>query len=264
MTPQESSMLEDLVRKVEETELTEKDPEAEQLLQEGLGRDPDAIYKLAQTVLVQNLALNQARTQIQQMQQTQQQAQPARATSFLGGLLGHRDPAPPAPQPQYQQVPYQQAPAYQAPPQYATAPPYAAPGPSPAGSFLRSAATTAAGVAAGALAFEGIESLMHGFGHGGGGSWGGGFGSGAPPVEETVVNNYYDDPQRAGGLGEHSEHEASFSDRPEGHEGRAVLEDASYQPDTDSSSFDDSPTDDFDSNLGGDDFGDNGDDSNFA
>ncbi len=32
-------------------------------------------------------------------------------------------------------------------------------------SFLRSAATTAAGVAAGALAFEGIESLMHGFGH---------------------------------------------------------------------------------------------------
>ena len=68
MTPQESSMLEDLVRKVEETELTEKDPEAEQLLQEGLGRDPDAIYKLAQTVLVQNLALNQVRTQIQQMQ----------------------------------------------------------------------------------------------------------------------------------------------------------------------------------------------------
>ena len=107
MTPQESSMLEDLVRKVEETELTEKDPEAEQLLQEGLGGDPDAIYKLAQTVLVQNLALNQARTQIQQMQQTQQQAQPARATSFLGGLLGHRDPAPPAPQPQYQQPQYQ-------------------------------------------------------------------------------------------------------------------------------------------------------------
>src|SRR5271170_519445 len=63
MTPQESSMLEDLVRKVEGTPLTEKDPEAEQLLLQGLGRDPDAIYKLAQTVLVQNLALNQARVQ---------------------------------------------------------------------------------------------------------------------------------------------------------------------------------------------------------
>jgi hypothetical protein len=250
MTPQESSMLEDLVRKVEETQLTEKDPEAEQLLQQTLGRDPDAIYKLAQTVLVQNLALNQARAQIQQMQQ---QPQPARATSFLGSLLGHRDPAPAAPQ-QYQQLPYQQAPQYQAPPQYATAPPtYAPSAPSPAGSFLRSAATTAAGVAAGALAFEGIESLMHGFGQGGGGGYGSGFG--APPVEETVINNYYDDPQQGGGLGEHREREASYDDRPEGHAG---VEDANYQPDTDPTSFDDSQTDNFDSDFGG------GDDSNFS
>src|SRR5215471_17736022 len=107
MTPQESSMLEDLVRKVQQTQLSEKDPEAEQLLQLGLARDPDAVYKLAQTVLVQNLALNQARAQIREMQQTQQQVQPARATSFLGGLLGHPDP-PPMPTPQYQQVPSQQ------------------------------------------------------------------------------------------------------------------------------------------------------------
>ncbi|HTD54992.1 MAG TPA: DUF2076 family protein, partial [Silvibacterium sp.] len=166
MTPQEQSMLEDLVRKVNETKLTEKDPEAEQLLKEGLAGDPDAVYKLAQTVLIQNLALNQARAQIQQLQQAQQQPQPARATSFLGGLLGHRDPPPPPVQPQYQQVPYQPV-----PPQYAPAPAYYAEPPSAAGSFLRSAATTAAGVAAGALAFEGIESLFHGFG---GGMWGGG------------------------------------------------------------------------------------------
>ena len=113
MTPEESSMLEDLVRKVEETQLTEKDPEAEQLLRQGLSRYPDAVYKLAQTVLVQNLALTQAQAQIRQMQQTQQQAQPGHATSFLGGLLGHRDPAP-TPQSRYQQVPNQQAPGYQA------------------------------------------------------------------------------------------------------------------------------------------------------
>jgi len=189
------------------------------------------------------------------MQHTQQQSQPAHATSFLGGLLGHRDPAQPAPQPQYQQAPYQQAPAYQAPQQYATAPPYAVPTSSPAGSFLRSAATTAAGVAAGALAFEGIESLMHGFGHGGG-EWGGGSGSGAPPVEETVINNYYDDPQQASGLGERRERDASYEDdRPEGHAG---LEDASYQTDTDPTSFDDSQTDDFDSDFDG------RDDSNFS
>jgi len=242
-------MLEGLVRKVEETRLTEKDPEADQLLRQGLGRDPDAVYKLAQTVLVQNLALNQARAQIRQMQQTQQQGQPAQATSFLGGLLGHRDPPPPTP-PQYQQVPSPQAPGYQAPPQYATAPPYAAPGPSPAGSFLRSAATTAAGVAAGALAFEGIESLLRGFGHSSG-EWGGGFGSGAPPGEETVINNYYDDPRQAGGVSEYPEREASYDDGRPADDAR--LEDANYQPGTDATSLDDSQTDDFDSGFGEDD-----------
>ncbi len=50
-------------------------------------------------------------------------------------------------------------------------------------SFLRSAATTAAGVAAGALAFEGIESLMHGFGHAAGfGGYGGGLGDFGRPA----------------------------------------------------------------------------------
>lgn len=245
-------MLEDLIRKVQGTALTEKDPEAEELLMESLGRDPDAIYKLAQTVLIQNLALNQARAQIQQLQQQQAPPQPARATSFLGGLLGHREPA--APPPPLQQPQYQQVPVYDAPPQY---PPAYASAPSPAGSFLRSAATTAAGVAAGALAFEGIESLMHGFGHGGG--WGGGYGYGEPPVEETVINNYYDDqPQHEGGnFSEHHEREASYDDRPDN---SANLQDASYQPDTDPTSFDDSSSDDF---SGGDDFG-GGDDSNFA
>ena len=246
-------MLEDLVRKVEETQLTEKDPEAEQLLRQGLGRDPDAVYKLAQTVLVQNLALNQARAQIHEMQQTQQQVQPAQATSFLGGLLGHRDP--PMPAPPHQQVPSQQAPSYQARPQYATEPPYAGPGSSPAGSFLRSAATTAAGVAAGALAFEGIESLMRGFGHGGE-EWSGGFSSGTPPVGETVINNYYDDPRQAGNVSEHHDRETSYDDnRPADDVG---LQDASYQPDTDPTSLDDSQTDDFDSDFGQD------DDSNFS
>ena len=251
MTPQESSMLQDLIRRVQETQLTEKDPEAEQFLQQALGRNPDAIYILAQTVLVQNMALNQAQSQLQELRQQQQQQkpEPARATSFLGSLLGHRDPAPQQPQyqpvpqtPQYQQVP----PSYEPPPQYAQ-PQYAAP--SPAGSFLRSAATTAAGVAAGALAFEGIESLMHGFGHGGGGGFGmGEYGSGygAPPVEETVINNYYDEPGGGGGLEDRHEREASFDERP---------------GDFQDTSFDDSQSGDFGDDQGSD-FG--GDDSNFA
>ena len=194
MTQQEAQMLQDLVRKEEGTALTEKDPDAETLLQVGLGRDPDAIYKLAQTVLIQNIALEQARTQMERMQrQLSPQPQPAPGTSFLGGLLHHSTapavPAPPPPTTQYQAVPSSYgAPGYAPMPGYAPPPSYGGSG----GGFLRSAATTAAGVAGGMLAFEGIESLMHG-GIGSGYGLGGGV-----PVDETVINNYYEGPQDQG------------------------------------------------------------------
>ena len=183
MTPQEESMLNDLVGRVEQTQLTEKDPEAEQLLVQRLGRNPNALYILAQTVLVQKYALEQATSQINQLrQQAQAPPQPAHTTSFLGSLLGHRDPAPPPPPPPAPPPPgYGAAPAQPYAQPWSPVPTYGAPPPPPGGgsSFLRTAATTAAGVAAGALAFQGVESLMHGFGGGspsglaGGGFFGG-------------------------------------------------------------------------------------------
>jgi hypothetical protein len=234
MTPQEAQMLQDLVRKVQDTELTEKDPDADALLKDGLARDPDAIYKLAQTVLIQNLALEQARAQMQRMQQQltapQQQQQPARATSFLGGLFHHNAPqsapgsTPPPPNyaPNYGQgyapgyapnygrgAPYQAGPVYQGPP------PAYAPGYAPSsggGGFLRSAATTAAGVAGGMLAFEGLESMLH---HGMGGGGFGGFGGGMP-VEETVINNYYDNPEPGQGGWEQGQNFGGPNEQPQG------------------------------------------------
>lgn len=231
MTPQEQQLLMQLAQRINQAQLTEKDPDAENLLGRELGANNDALYIMAQTVLVQNIALDQAKVQIAQLQQQLQQArqQPAHTTSFLGRLLGEHDQpqAPPQPyqqpqpqagwQPVAQQPPppqYQQAPPqpYQ-PAQYAQPQYVAAPVGQP--SFLRGAMQTAAGVAAGALAFEGVESILHGFGHGGG--WGPGMGYGMGPgagfgggferpVEETVVNNYYDSP----GGGEHRvEHDFS-------------------------------------------------------
>ena len=226
MTPQEEQLLNSLVERVNQTQLQEKDPDAEALLNRELGGNQDALYILAQSVLVQNIALEQAKAQVTQLQQQVQQAQqhPVRATSFLGNLLGHRDPAPP-PQPTYlppQQsyVPPPPPPPGYVDPQYQQQ--YVAGGQP---SFLRGAMQTAAGVAAGALAFEGVESILHGiggFGHPGFG-WGGGPGMGMGmggfgmgpgmgmmgsgferPVEETVINNnYYDQP---GGGQEHFEH----------------------------------------------------------
>ena len=273
MTPQEQQLLTSLAERVNNTQLQEKDPDAEALLNQELSQNPDAIYILAQTVLVQNIALDQARAQVAQMEaQLQQQArpQPAHATSFLGSLLGRHDPAPPPqqtyvppppPPPEYVQAQYQ--PQYQQP-QFI-----------PAGqpSFLRGAMQTAAGVAAGALAFQGVEAVLHGLGgFGGGYGWGGGgmgmgpdMGSGmgmtgggfGHPVEETVVNNYYDQP---GGGHEHMQ-QGGFDQGVQGggephfHEsadqGGAQLSDASYTTaGDDQGSYDSGSTDSGDSGGG--------------
>jgi hypothetical protein len=300
MTPQEQTMLGDLIRRIQTTTLTEKDPEAQNLIDQQLGGHPDALYVLAQTVLVQNYALEQAQRQLEQLkQQAATAAQPAKATSFLGSIFGHSDaPKPAAPAPAYAQGPPatqwstpqggQGYPPQYPPQQYAPQgypaqgyPAQAYPAPAGGSSFLRSAATTAAGVAAGALAFEGVESLMHGFGHeagfGGGGFGGMGGGYGAP-VEETVVNNYYDSPggergeyrddarndDRGGYQNDRFDNDASSRDMP-------ALHDASYtgpqsddnlQPQDDLADdvnvSDDSSYDDSSSDSGG------GDDSSFV
>jgi hypothetical protein len=102
---------------------------------------------------------------------------------------------------------------------------------------------TAAGVAAGALAFEGVESVLHGLGGGGFGMgpgvgmMGGGFGR---PAEETVINNYYDQPGGQGGFeqgGEHHFHESAD-------QGGAQLSDASYNTSGDDRGFDNGGQDD--------------------
>ncbi len=221
MTPQEQQMLEGLTQRVNQTTLSEKDPDAESFIGQQLGRNPDALYILAQTVLVQQYALDQAKTQLDQLKQQAQQ--PKHSTSFLGSLLGHRDEEPAAPPPP-QQAQYQQVPNYGPPqpgfgqpqyPQPSYGPPagYGAP-PSQGGGFLRSAMQTATGVAAGALAFEGVESLMHGFGeHAGYGSGFGSMGSGMEQPREEVVNNYYGD-SSAGDRGGLADRLAASGDQP--------------------------------------------------
>jgi hypothetical protein len=253
MTPQEESMLNDLIGRVQQTQLTEKDPEAEQLLNQQLGRNPNSLYILAQTVLVQKYALEQAQAQLGQLRQQTQalQQQPAHTTSFLGSLLGHHDPAPPPPPPPppppgygaspYAQ-PWNQVPAYGPPP----------PAPGGGSSFLRTAATTAAGVAAGALAFQGVESLLGGFGHPSGFGGGGYFGGEGRP-EETVVNNYYDDAGREHGRVDNSSLGDSGGDAANLQQASDDLRDDGDNQDDlsmDDTSYDDSS---FDDSSGGDD-----------
>jgi uncharacterized protein len=190
MTPEERKMLSDLADRIAQTPPPPKDAEAEELIRKRIGSRPDALYLMTQTVLIQNMALQHAQEQIQQLQRGVQPATASPGGSFLGQQTGTRGSGSAystrsAGQQQYSTPP----------PQYAPPSP-AAPSPSGAPSFLRGAAQTAAGVAAGALAFEGIQALFShpGYGGGGFGGFGGGSGlmGGAPG--ETIVNNYYDTP----------------------------------------------------------------------
>jgi hypothetical protein len=271
MTPQEQQMLQDLATRINQTKLTEKDPDAEQFIFQQLGRNSDSLYIMAQTILVQQYALDQAKKQLEDAkQQLSQQSQaipqqPAKHGSFLGNLLGLNDQPTPPPPPQYQPQ-YAPVPNYPPQPSYAQ-PSYAAPSyasqPSQGGGFLRSAMTTATGVAAGALAFEGIESLMHGFGqhagYGAGSGFGGFDGGGS---REEIVNNYYGD--SGSSLGERAEHSGISPDIEDRRDDSNNFADTSTDTDTDNTgATDDYGSDDSTSDMGSDDSSDYGsDDSN--
>jgi uncharacterized protein len=209
MEPQERDLLTTLLARLKNTANQPKDPEADALIRQAITEQPDAPYFLTQTVLIQDLSLHNAQNQIAELQKqltdAQQQAARPAATSFLGGLFGTRQPAPPSPG--AGNVP--PAGPWTRAPQVAASPPaqpwgqpnpqggYGQPmgggggfmggGMGGGGGFLRSAAMTAAGVAGGALLFQGIESL---FGqHASAGILGG---QGVTPgLGESVVQNYY-------------------------------------------------------------------------
>src|SRR5450432_1937972 len=120
MTPQESAMLNDLLGKVQQARAGDKDPQAAALIVEMLGTDPDALYILSQAVLAQQVALGQAKAQMDQMHQQvtaqlRQIAEWGRSTakhpgSFLGGLLEQSGPERPA-RPEPRGAPLQEFPS---------------------------------------------------------------------------------------------------------------------------------------------------------
>jgi hypothetical protein len=211
MTPQEKELLTTLLERLRNTPHQAKDPEADALIRQATAGQPDLAYYLVQTVLIQDLSLHQAQQRIadleKQLADAQQAAKPT-VGSFLGGLFGQRPApasgsAPPA-------GPWTRSPQVAAAP---PAQPYGQPGYAPpgygqpmggapgmmggmggGGGFLRSAAATAAGVAGGALLFQGISSIFGN--HYAGGLMGAGM---TPGLGETVVNNYYGDDAAGGG-----------------------------------------------------------------
>jgi uncharacterized protein len=69
MTPQERQLVDDLFDRLAKVESAPRDPDAIAAMQEGLRKAPNAIYALVQTVLVQDEALKRANARIQELEQ---------------------------------------------------------------------------------------------------------------------------------------------------------------------------------------------------
>jgi hypothetical protein len=158
MQQQERDLIADLFNRLQQFESQSRDPEAERLIAGYVQRQPASPYLLVQTVLVQEEALKQARARIAELEEKAKAA--GTGSSFLGSAprIGPWGSAPNQPgqqQPERQQVPVPPPaqPWGAAPTQAAAA---------GGGGFMRSALATAAGVAGGALLFQGISSM---FGH---------------------------------------------------------------------------------------------------
>ena len=185
MTPQEFQLVEDLFGRLAKLETLPRDPAAERLIAGGTQRAPHAIYALVQTALLQDEALKRANARIEELQaQTGAQPQPdERQTSFLDSVREAFGGRPQQSSQQRGSVPSVRAgaasqgsyqsqaaapndgaqPGYiqQTPPAGYGAPPFGG-----GGSFLGTAASTAAGMIGGALLLDGIRSM---FGHHSGG-----------------------------------------------------------------------------------------------
>jgi hypothetical protein len=152
MQSQERELISGLFGRLQPFEAQPRDSEAEALIKDSITRQPAAPYLLVQTVLVQEQVLKAAQERIAELEANAGAAAPA-AAGFLGsapkiGPWGAAQPAAPA-------APPPSVPSTRSPLQAAVAPQQGG-----GGGFLRTAMATAAGVAGGALLFEGIRNLM--------------------------------------------------------------------------------------------------------
>jgi uncharacterized protein len=266
MTPEEHNLISGLFDRLGQAAGSQaKDPEADQLIRSKVAEIPVAPYLLVQSTLVMQQALSNAQNRISTLEKQLTEAssgagaQPAGGGGFLAGVAnlfggGQPHPQPPqaTPPPLPPQAPMQASPQ---PPSQPYGYPPSAPQPAAGrgGGFLQGALSTAAGVAGGALLFQGIESLI---GHNPGpfsgamAPSGGFFGGGGTPVENTeITNNYYNEGDENRGQVDQSSPDQTASLDPD------------PDPDPDPATTDDYASDNTD--FGGDDSA-GGDDNSYV
>jgi uncharacterized protein len=188
MTPQEQQLVTDLFDRLASLEDQRRDPDAERLIREGLGRAPNSVYALVQSVLVQDEALKRANARIEELERAvagkaDTQAQQGGFLDSMRNMISGRDsrgsvpsvrpsgqgssgvwgtgPQPAAPAQTYPQPGYPQ-PGYPQGYQPGYVPGGMMGGGLGGGSFLGTAAATVAGVVGGAMLLNGIRGMMGG------------------------------------------------------------------------------------------------------
>jgi len=228
MTTDERTLISGLFDRLAPLALQPRDAEAEALINSKVNEQPASPYLLVQTSLVIQQALTAAQTRIAELEKQLADARshPQAPRSFLSDVTSFLGGGAPATPTRPVQTPSVQAP-----------PPIPAPQVAAGGGFLQSALSTAAGVAGGALLFQGIEGLL---GHNAGpfsGISGGGLGGGAVGGQPEVVNNYFEEGPSAGSgdSGNQDLADSSFNDPTDDFSDPG--DDGSFDPGGDDSSF---------------------------
>jgi len=248
MTSDERTLISTLFDRLNQAGTQPKDTEADEYIRSKVAEQPAAPYLLVQSTLVMQQALAAAQSRIASLEkQLAESRRPSQESggSFLSGVANVFGVGQPSSQPAPRSaqmpppLPPRSAPA-------STYPPIQQAAPGGGGGFLQSALSTAAGVAGGALLFQGIQNLIgHNPGPFGGltGPSGGLIGGTEPVVENTeIVNNVFEtnDP-------------ASAVDQSTAQDDSASALDATADSTTDPSPDDSFASDDGGDFLGGDD-----------
>ena len=123
MTPQEKELIQNVANKLKQSPEKTKDQDAETLIKDEIGSQQDAIYKLTQAVLVQEMALKELKQKNDYLEKCVEHHKSEANRGTLSKMMGGNRPAPQPPQPAHQ--------------------------PSAFGSFMQTAASVAVGMVAG-------------------------------------------------------------------------------------------------------------------
>lgn len=178
MTPQEREMLVQFLQQLNSTQAGQKDPDAELLIRQSMQLQPDAGYLLVQRAMGLDMALQVSQAQVEKLQAQLDKASPAAAGGFLN-TANEWGRKPATANPAQAVAPPVMTPVMPAASPLAAPPAAPARAPSAWGSgMMGTIATTAVGVVAGSMLYQGIQGMM---GHHGNDAGAAGTAAGAHP-----------------------------------------------------------------------------------